>query len=91
MSAVKRWYERVNEGDSIFKKASALECEANELRAELDELSKQLKIDELHQLMNFYGVRTLVALVEAQEYHIQRLQEKLPKSLSLAPQHVREG
>jgi hypothetical protein len=43
------------------------------------------------QLMKFYGVDTLAALVDAQAYHVEKLQAKLPPTPSLAPQRVREG
>jgi hypothetical protein len=43
------------------------------------------------QLMKFYGVTTLEALVDAQAHHIEKLQGKLPSPPSLAPQRVREG
>lgn len=41
------------------------------------------------QLMKFYGVETLEALVERQAHHIEKLQAKLPITPSLAPQKVR--
>ena len=37
------------------------------------------------QLMRFYGVPDLPALIDAQAHHIERLQAKLPKQPSLAP------
>lgn len=43
------------------------------------------------QLLKFYGVTTLTALVDAQSHHIEKLQAKLPATPSLAPQQVREG
>lgn len=47
--------------------------------------------ETMRQLMNFYAVDTLEALVEAQARHIEKLQAKLPPTPSLAPQRVREG
>jgi hypothetical protein len=47
---------------------------------------------EAHQqLMKFYAVTTLPALVEAQAKHIEKLQAKLPPTPSFAPHRVREG
>lgn len=40
MKHIRSWQERVNEGDSIFAKASALEAEIVELRAYIKELEK---------------------------------------------------
>lgn len=49
-------------------------------------------VDGAHaQLMKFYAVTTLDALVEAQAHHIEKLQAKLPPTPSFAPQRVREG
>lgn len=42
-------------------------------------------------LMRFYSVDTLDALIAAQAHHIEKLQSKLQPAPSLAPQRVREG
>lgn len=48
--------------------------------------------DAHRQLMKFYGVITLRALVNAQAHHIEKLQAKLPPTPNVfAPQRVREG
>lgn len=41
--------------------------------------------ESIQQLMKFYAVDTVEALVDAQCKHVERLQEKLPKTPSLAP------
>lgn len=46
---------------------------------------------EQQQLMRFYGVDTLAALVKAQARHVEKLQAKLPPTPSLTPQQAREG
>lgn len=44
------------------------------------------------QLMRFYGVASLAALVDAQARHVEKLQAKLPPTPNVfAPQRVREG
>lgn len=43
------------------------------------------------QLRKFYGVSTDAELIAAQARHIERLQAKLPRNSSLAPQGAREG
>lgn len=40
MKHIRSWQERVNEGDSIFAKATALEAEVAELRAYIEELTE---------------------------------------------------
>ncbi len=48
----------------------------------------------MQQLMNFYSVDTIEALVEAQCSHVERLQEKLKElspEPSFKPQRLREG
>jgi len=47
--------------------------------------------EEIDQLMKFYAVDTLEALVEAQARHVEKLQAKLPQTGTFAPQRVREG
>jgi len=47
--------------------------------------------DEHQQLMKFYGVTTLEALVDAQADHVEKLQAKLPAAPSLAPLQVRKA
>jgi hypothetical protein len=48
--------------------------------------------DEQRQLMKFYGVDSLAALVDKQAHHIERLQAMLPPTPNVfAPQRVREG
>jgi hypothetical protein len=44
---------------------------------------------EIEQLMRFYAVDTLEALVEAQASHVEKLQAKLPKADSGVPQRQR--
>jgi hypothetical protein len=44
---------------------------------------------EIEQLMRFYAVDTLEALVEAQATHVEKLQAKLPKADGGAP-HQRQ-
>ena len=43
------------------------------------------------QLLQFYGVTTDAELIAAQAAHIEKLQAKLTKTPSFAPQRVREG
>jgi hypothetical protein len=43
------------------------------------------------QLMQFYSVTSVDALVEAQSRHIEKLQAKLAEPPSFAPNRVREG
>lgn len=43
------------------------------------------------ELLKFYGVATAAELISAQARHIERLQAKLPQTLSFAPQRAREG
>ena len=47
--------------------------------------------DSHQQLMSFYGVSTISALVDAQEEHIKRLQAALPEDNQPAVTRVREG
>jgi hypothetical protein len=46
---------------------------------------------EVAQLMRFYAVDSIDALIAAQAEHIEKLQSKLPQAPSFAPQRVREG
>lgn len=58
----------------------------------LEALNRRAPSAEQHaQLMKFYNVTSVDALVEAQSKHIEKLQAKLPASPSLAPNIVREG
>ena len=43
------------------------------------------------QLLQFYGVTIDAELIAAQAAHIEKLQTKLTKTPSFAPQRVREG
>lgn len=44
------------------------------------------------QLMDFYDVQSIPALIEAQEWHIKRLQDKLPPLVDTKPgQSPRRG
>jgi len=47
--------------------------------------------DGTQQLMKFYRVDSLAALVEAQASHVEKLQARLPPAPSFAPVRVREG
>lgn len=60
--------------------------------AELAELREANRMTPDHlALAKFYGVTTYAALAQAQAYHIEKLQAKLPPTASLTPQRVREG
>jgi hypothetical protein len=47
--------------------------------------------DDTRQLMNFYSVTSVLALVEMQAKHIERLQAKLPPIRDTQPGRVRKG
>jgi hypothetical protein len=59
------------------------------LEAAQDEAGEAARPDP--QLCKFYAVSTFPELVAAMEYHIAKLQAKLPEPPSFAPQIVREG
>lgn len=46
---------------------------------------------EFSQLMTFYSVTTIAGLIEAQDYHIKCLQEKLPQRVDQFPGSPRRG
>lgn len=68
MKHIKTWRERVNEGDSIFAKATALEAEVAELRAYIGTLA-DVPIDNgiatpYPMSVTFNSAAELIAFVE---------------------------
>lgn len=51
----------------------------------------QYSAKDIVKLMKFYGANTIFDLIAAQEEHVKRLQEKLPKENVRASHKVREG
>lgn len=67
-------------------------CVVHGLAHPCEECAASSPEPEHAQLMKFYGVDSLSALVAAQERHVERLQAKLPQAPNVfAPQRVREG
>lgn len=96
----------IDEADPVFitvevdeKDGAALCCEFCDAQgpAAFDKEAAQVSwntrpMSHAHrQLMQFYSVTTLAALVDAQSRHVERLQAKLPKAPESIRTHVREG
>lgn len=65
--------------------------EINPPKASLLPLPAEPVAPEHAQLMKFYAVNSMAALVDAQAKHIEKLQAKLPPLPSLAAPRLREG
>lgn len=96
----------IDEADPIFvtlevneKDGAALCCEFCDAHgpAAFDEEAARVSWNERgtshahRQLMEFYNVTTLAALIDAQSRHVERLQSRLPKTRELIRTQVREG
>ncbi len=79
-----------DDGEELFtaEKMRAFADATHTLRASHGEAPAQTADS---QLLQFYGVTTDAELIAAQAAHIEKLQAKLTKTPSFAPQRVREG
>lgn len=79
--------------DALFGIGLAINDESFGYAQGYDKFKEVLRehLDAEKQLMRFYGVATITALIEAQHRHIEKLQAQLARNDTGKPQRVREG
>lgn len=98
--AVRMWHDRIKDVHPKSEpeywpsslKVEFMEAEILDLRAALAAPGAAIAAREQHSdLMRFYSVDSVDALIAAQTHHIEKLQSKLQPVPSLASQRIREG